>query len=380
MQEVFPNATLSSINRESGLLIIVNKTYICLFFLILSLPFSILAQSRVELIHADVSRGMRIGNEEVSVLEGNVYIRQDTMAIYCDVAKYFKSQNKVVLEKNVRIIRGKQVLTALKVTYFEKTKVAIAESNVNVRRPGQELSCDYLRYFYETDQSYARGNVKIIDRKNRTTITSREGEYLPDRSISKVWHDAHFMQADSNSIDTLHIYAEKMTYFFDSPRKATAVGSVVILKGDLEAHCDSAVYLIDEEKVFLEKNPVAKQQNNELSGEQIELLLPDMKLERIFVRRNALTVSVVDSARQQINRLSGKEIMAIMKDDEIDQLWAYNNARSQYYLEDERVVQGVNNASADTIKVFFKDGEVEYIEVIGGAEGVYKPENNVGKR
>ena len=380
MPRVFPNAILNSINPESRFLITVNKIYIFLFFLLLTSMTSSSAQSRIELIHADVSRGMRIGSEEISVLEGNVYIRQDTMAIYCDVAKYYKSQNKVVLEKNVRIVRGEQLLTALKVTYFEQSKMAVAEGKVNVHRSGQTLQCDYLRYFYETDQSYARGNVKLVDRKNQTTITSWEGEYLPDRSIGRVWRDAHFMQSDSNSIDTLHIYAEKMTYLFNSPRKATAIESVVILKGDLEAHCDSAVYLIDEERVFLEKDPVAKQQNNELSGEQIELLLPNMKLEKIFVRRNALTVSVVDSALQQINRLSGKEIMAIMKDDKIDQLWAYNNARSQYYLEDERVVQGVNNASADTIKVFFKEGEVKYTEVIGGAEGIYKPENNLGKR
>jgi len=39
----------------------------------------------------------------------------------------------------------------------------------------------------------------------------------------------------------------------------------------------------------------------------------------------------------------------------------------------KREFVGKNVASADTIRVFFKDGQVDSIVVKGGAEGVFEP-------
>ena len=352
-----------------------------LYLLMLLASTALVAQSRIELVHADFSRGVRLNtNEEVKILEGSVHIRQDTVEIFCDQAEYYREQNKVVLLNSVRLIRGSETLTANKVTYYELSKIAVCEGKVHLERPEQRLFCDYLRYFYETDQSFAKGNLVLIDDDARVTVTAEQGEYLPEQSLSRVERNAHFLQVDSSGTDTLHIFAEKMVYQFDPERMAIATDSVRIIRADLFARCDSAVYQLDMERVFLEIEPVANQKNNELTGYQIEFELPEMELSRIIVRQNAVAISVEDSASQKINRLSGKEIQAFIQQRQITELWAYDNARSQYFLKNEEVVQGVNNASADTIKVFFREGEVDIIQVKGGAEGVYKPDQITKKQ
>lgn len=338
-----------------------------------------LAQQRLELIHADFSRGQLSGqSEEVKILEGNVHVRQDTVEIFCDKAFYYRSFGKVILEGNVRIIRGPQILTARKVTYYEDRKLAIAEKKVYLQRLGQELRSEYLEYYYETDQAFAKTNLFLVDRKTRSFVTAVQGEYVPQENRTRVEENAHFWQVDSSGLDTLHIYARVMNYFFEEERRAIAEDSVVIIRGDLTAHCDSAIYWLNDERVFLEKKPRAREKNNKLSGQQMEIDMSGMKLRQITVRGEATAVSVEDSAADKVSRLTGQEIIAFIDGQKIDQLWALKNARSKYYLKDKGQEQGVNVASADTIRIFFKEGEVDHISVKGGSEGTYYPPDYTG--
>ncbi len=337
------------------------------------------AQSRLELIHADVSRGtVTAAGEAIRILEGNVHARQDTLDIFCDQAVFHPVTEEVVLTGNVFIRRGVEELTARKVTYYDRRKLAIAETNVHVSRPSQHLYAEYLEYYYQTDQAYARTHLLLIDEKSAAYITAWEGDYLPGENRAEVRRNAHFWQIDSTSGDTLHIYARVMDYFFSPKRVAIARDSVHIIRGDMVAQCDSAYYDMEAGHAFLEKNPRARQQNNRLSGKQMELIFNEMKIEKVIVREQALATSVEDSLTGKVDRLTGREIIGFIKNDQLNQLWAVSNARSLYYIKDEGEIQGLNTASADTIKVFFKENEVDYITVIGGAQGVYYPSSYKG--
>jgi hypothetical protein len=80
--------------------------YFVIFLLVIS--NSLEAQDRLELIHADFSRGQMSGQkEEVKILEGSVHVRQDTVEIFCDRALYYRGEGKLILEGHVRLIRGR---------------------------------------------------------------------------------------------------------------------------------------------------------------------------------------------------------------------------------------------------------------------------------
>lgn len=355
------------------------KTGLILLLLFLVLPALLFAQSRAQLVHADISRGQEINGEQLFILEGDVHFVQDTVSIFCDRADHYRSQNKIILTGNVKIYRGQELLKADLVTYYDHSKLAISEGNVYVERPGQEIYTEYLKYYYETDQAYAKNKVKLVDRSSGATVLADEGEYLPQEFRSRVRKNVHFWQSDSSSSDTLHIYSQEMDYFFAPERKTLARDSVRIIRGGLEAECDSAIYLVDKERVFLEINPQARQEGSNLSGTQMELDLTGQILRKILVRGNAVATSLDDSLSRNENRLTGQGIDAFIVERKIDQLWAFENARSKYYLKDDGRPQGVNTASADTIRIFFQAGEVDRITVIGGSQGIYYPANYQGK-
>jgi hypothetical protein len=170
-----------------------------------------------------------------------------------------------------------------------------------------------------------------------------------------------------------------MEYFFEPGKKAIAIDSVRIVRENLTAECDSAVYMVDDERAFLEISPRALQENSEMFGSQMEMIFKDMEIQRIIVRGNAIATSMVDSAVQKQNRLTGKEIIMYITDRQLRELRAISNATSNYYLKEEEEEKGLNIASADTIKVFFKNSELDSIDVKGGSQGIYYPVDYKGK-
>ncbi len=67
-----------------------------------------------------------------------------------------------------------------------------------------------------------------------------------------------------------------------------------------------------------------------------------------------------------------------ISDRKLEKIYAISNARSLYYLKEKEEDRGINVASADTIKAFLKDNELDSIAVIGGAQGVFYPHDYQG--
>ncbi len=330
--------------------------------------------SRLQLIHADVSRGVERKGIPLRILEGHVHIQQDTLHLYCDRAIYNPTARTVVLEGNVRLQQGKTVLTAHKITYWEDTRKAIAEGNVRLTQPGRELRTPYLIYYYETDAARAEQMVTIVDDSQRVVITARRGEYRPEEHLAFVEQQAHFMQVDSTESDTLHIFAHRLAYYFRPQRVAIASQQVRVLQNNMEATCDSIIYRLEDSTAVLRVQPVARQEGNQLMGEAIMLHLTGNRVRQITVRGNkAHAVSVADSLQGWENQLDGKIIQLYLHKGQLDYLEAIQQASSLYYVEDKGKWVGKNTASADTIRVFFQEGKVDSIVVKGGAEGIYAP-------
>jgi len=335
--------------------------------------------SRLELIHADVSRGVVENDIPLRILEGNVHARQDSLEIFCQRAIYNELEKILNLSGNVRMYRGKDTLLAAEARYFEASKIAIAEGDVKIFRPRQTMRSDFMEYHYNTDKILATGNLYMNDQENSVSVTAKKGEYLPESGLSYVQEEAHLWRIDTTSSDTVHIYGEKMEYHFTDQRKAIARDSVKIKQGKLIAFCDSAIYLIDEDLIYLKSNPRALQENNKMIGKEMQMVLVDQEIREIHVQGNAEAISIVDTFFQKENKLEGREIVMYIEDRQLSEIHAISNARSYYHLKENEENKGINVASADTIKAFIVKNELDSIAVIGGAQGTYYPQDYKGK-
>ncbi len=360
----------------------VNVFYVPLLIAAILFSISILfaADSGLQLVHADKTIGQKQGSEQLRFFEGAVHFHQDTLDMFCDKAVYYTKQNRIDFTGSVHLLDGRRTIDAQKVEYYPDTRLAVCMGDVRIRNGQDSLSAGYFAYNFKSSRVEAEKKVYIQDRKHLVQIWGEKSLYLANTHFARVENKTKLMRIDSLKNDTLLITAGKLEYQEQKPTQAMATDSVWIRQDKLKARCDTAIYFVDDEKVLLSAQPQAWYEDNAMSGRRIRIQLDSMEVKTIHISEKAKAVSLADSVDNSWNVLKGKEIHLTVLDKKPQQLQAAGNASSVYYLEDDQEKHGVNFATSDTIRIYFKTGKADSISILGGSEGVYYPENYKGEK
>ena len=350
------------------------RTVFLLSLLAMFLPGA--SDNGLQLVHADRHIGQKINGEQLRIFEGNVYFEQDTLQMWCDRAVMHEQKKRIDFLNNVKITDGKRTVWARRIEYYWETRQADCFGDVRIRSAEDSLFARYLQYSFKNGRVQARGDVFISSLENRTRIWGQSASYNPDQKLTLIEQKAHLMKWDSAAIDTMHIYARILKYIKrDSQRIAHAYDSVWIYQGKLKATCDTAVYYIDEQRALLRHHPVAWYEDSELRADQITVFFDSLKLRRIKLEGKAMAKTLADSALQEYDVLKGKSIYFFIKNKKPQRIIAIDNASSLYFITDSTAEdQGANFATADTIKIFMREGKLDSIAILGGARGIYYPQ------
>jgi len=375
-------------------------------------------QSKEEIrFSADLTEASRIGEDIVKTYKGNVtithgetilhadeatYVQSDKKIllrghvsaadsssgrlIYADEATYYQADEKVVLRGHVSVEDSLSKVTSDRMTYLVPIKELAAQDNVVATYGKQTLKAERLRTRWEEKTVVAEGRVEFVDEENRLTLTSGHIEYddgtkfgIATRSPKVVRRDASGEEPITITADTIAVHTEK--------GKAVAIGSVHLIKGRLEAFCDSAAYFQKEENVLLRIAPRALQRTgdpekgdilrtNELTGETIELTLKDDVPTEVAVFGEAQAISTtIDSSGAETpdtSFLKGRIITMKLKEEKLEEMAVSGNAISRYRTsEGENREPAENSATGDRITILFDRGRIARVLIAGGVQGTY---------
>ncbi len=331
------------------------------------------ADNLLHLVHADRWNRKIIAGEKIQHLIGHVEAYQDTLKIFCDELIFYEDKDIADFIGNVLIDDSHHKLWADKIIYHSNSRIADCLGHVKISGVNDSLYAEKFIYQFRGGNADAEKNLFIWDKQNNVRIWGDSGQYISNSRESHVVGNAYFQQLESNQSDTLVITARLLSYYGIDPKKAIAKDSVRIFKGDVRAACDSATYFVNDQLVSLRINPLAWQAESEMNGKMIDFSLDSLKIKEIFLYEKAKIVTLADSIEKKYNILKGKSIQVSMADGRPDRVIARSNAISVYQIEEDKVKQGTNSASSDSIIVYFKEGEADSISIIGGAEGTFYP-------
>ena len=333
----------------------------------------------LHLVHADTTKGKMINGERVDIMIGHIHAYQDTIHMFCDFAYRYSSQNLMEFFSNVVIDDGHRILRAEKIIYDELKRKADCFKRVRISSETDSLYAEKFVYYFKDKKAEAEENLYLFDKGNRASVWGDRGVYTTSNKKGDIYHNAKFEHSEECGGDTLFITAAQMHYEGLEPKRAIAVDSVVIQQGDFYATCDSAYYLISEEKIFLRGNPQAWQDDSEMNGDLIDVKLDSIEINEIYLTENAQIKTLADSLAKKYNLLRGKSIQVSLDEKRPRLVVARKNASSLYLIEDEGESEGTNAAIADSIILYFYEGEVDSIAIIGGVEGAFYPIDHKGE-
>lgn len=340
--------------------------------------------SKLILEHADVLEGQRLGDREIRRLKGNVKFRQDSAILTCDEAVQYLSEGRTVLSGGVRFVDSSRTLSGDQVTYEEATRVTCIEGNAELSDASHRLRALRICYDDLTEKASAEGAAELSNEKERTTIVGARIEYDRRSGYARVIGKPQMTRVDSTDGGELIISGVFFEMFEDGDRIVVS-DSVRVLRGDLEARCDTLVYLRKENAVKLAHLPRVKQDRQRLTGSAVTLHLRDAQVTAIEIVGNALAAAPVDSlvpVRTPFDLLSGERMMVHLSDEQIDSVRITGRATSYYHVIEDGVEKGLNKVLGDTLFIAFKDRKIDRVRVASSpaaSKGEFSPPKILAK-
>jgi hypothetical protein len=325
--------------------------------------------------------------EFISELHGNVVFLYDSIRIQSDEATWRRKEGIVMFRQNIKVTQGLKLLT-----------------------------CDHLNFAKKNSTLTAFGRFNYFDTADQTRLKGDQAEYHTDTKIFTITGNPVLFHFDTTARDTLTIKSLSMCYE-DSLKRATAMDSVKITKGQLSSVCRLARFFTKTNYVLLRGAPRVRYGVQRLIGDSINLDFAGGKLRHAVIVGNShgiyadtsgekkhdtsythiwgdsLDMAMSDSGKPQVlwaigkassksfergdsasaNKASGKIMMiAFTKDGNVRNLEIWGNARSTYFVNDS-TGRGCNEVSGDSVLVSFANSRVQFVTLAGSTRGVYFP-------
>lgn len=326
------------------------------------------------------------------VLEGDAVIEDDKQTARADIIRHNTETEQTVLRGNADFRDSIRHITGTEIQYDSRNKNYRILDRGKVIDPPNIIEADSLDFNDQLGRGLALGNVIWIDTASDFTILAwrmdynKQTEYLNAFGAPGAEGQAgRPMLKSLIERDTLYMTADTLTsYKPDSTsdvRLLIAHLDVRIFKSDLQAVCDSLSFS-SKDSVFwfykLKNLPIIWSDTSQFSADTIRMALKDKKLDRIWLRQNALVINSEDELL--FNQIKGRNTTALFREEQIREMLVEGNAQAVYYaLDDRRAYIGVNETQCSEMRLYFGDNKVEGIKFYTEPSGKFTPMKKAGR-
>lgn len=231
----------------------------------------------------------------------------------------------------------------------------------------QVFENDTLFLFADTLRSIVKTRIDTISYRFLPKTLSRMDSLLSDTTGMDSLALATYL-LDSLGVDTFRIDSQQFRIF-------KGYYNVRFFMNELQGRCDSLVYFYDDSMLLMYDNPILWADENQLFGDTIKVWMKNGEADSMWIGSNSFLVSEEDTVG--FNQMKGKEMRASFRDGDMYRLDVIGNSESIYFAKEEDSTetryQGMNQALAQAMNLYFKDNELQKIVFLSQPEGSFKP-------
>jgi len=303
--------------------------------------------------------------DSVVIINPDYDILSDTLK-YNTVSEvaYFLGPTEIISEENYIYCENGWYDTKLNIAQFNK--------NAYLDTKGQLLQGDSLYYERETGLGLAFENVELYDSARQIILKGKYAIYLENPEYALLTDSAQFMQLDSH--DTLFVHADTLESSMDSTQQfkiLKAYRKVKMFRTDMQAKCDSMVYLESDSVFQLFFEPVIWSGENQLTAEHMDLHLANNSMDYIDLKSTSFIISKEDSIRY--NQIKGRNMKGYFRNNKLYKIDVKGNGQTLYFPKDQEDLIGINRAESTDITIYLKESKIDRIKLILAPEATLFP-------
>ena len=323
--------------------------------------------------------------------------------------EYSPATKLSVFNYDVKLVNPQFTLTSDTLCYHTDTKVAniVGPSNIDnkdnhiyselgfyntqsgqaellnrsvLTNDGKNLTGDSL--FYDRNRGFGEAfrNVEFVDTINKNMLTGNYCYY--NQLTSYAFATDKAVAADFSQGDSLFIHADTLqlfTFFHDTDstyREARAFHKVRIYRTDVQGVCDSLVFSSKDSCLTMYQDPILWNGQQQLLGEKIMIYMNDSTIDWAHIENQALSVERIDSVNY--NQVTGKDMKAYFKDGEMEHVDVIGSVRLVYYpMEKDSTLIGMNISETSQLSMFLQNRKLKKMIMSPKANGTLYPMNQL---
>lgn len=261
---------------------------------------------------------------------------------------------------------------------FYNTQIGQAEllNRSVLTNEGKKMTGDSLFYDRVGGYGEAFDNVVMTDTVNKNMLT---GDYCYYNELTKYAFatkkamavdysqgDSLFMHADTLQMYTFHLNTDSMF------RETRAYHKVRMYRTDVQGVCDSLVFSSKDSCLTMYYDPILWNNNQQLLGEKIMIYMNDSTLDWAHIQNQALSVEKMDSVNY--NQVTGKEMKAYFKNGEMNKVDVIGSVRLVYYpMESDSTLIGMNVSETSLLNMFLENRKMKKMIMSPKSNGTLYP-------
>jgi lipopolysaccharide assembly outer membrane protein LptD (OstA) len=291
--------------------------------------------------------------------------------------RYAEGNSITTLYGNVRMSHEGVTIGSNRAVWYEQSGQTVFLGDVVMEDSSSTMTCDRIVYREGDRTATATGGVRAVEGDGERVLTGNRMVYRRDDRTFDVDGSPVLSVRSRRTDDVAVARSTSMTY--DVREKVGWLsGDVEIDDGARRATGDSSIVYAEDDRMVLFGSPRMVDEYNDVTGDTIVMTAdPDeerVREVRVIGRARAVHTVKPDSLGRTTppSVLEGDQAYLVFDDDVAERAVVIGQARSVYYSEPGDSLSGAHNeVSGDSIIVGLREGDLAWVSVQGGAEGVY---------
>lgn len=236
--------------------------------------------------------------------------------------------------------------------------------------------------FYDEANAYYEGkeDVRVLNKERQVEVFGDKGKYWEDRKYSEVYGNALVRRYFES--DTLFLTADTLISQdseADTAKYLLAFKSIQLTKTDLAGVADSLVYNYSDSSIRLFQDPVMWNQKSQISADSMVFYIANEELDRVFMKDKAF--AIMTDTLLNFNQMKGRTMTGYFKEGQVETLEIDGNGESLYFaLEADTVTQGINRILSANIKLTFQEGAIRKANFGIRPDGKFTPVQKIDEK
>lgn len=247
---------------------------------------------------------------------------------------------------------------------LDKSRIINKEGN-------RSLIGDSISYHKKEGYGEVFGNMFLEDTLKKVILKGNYGFY--NELTGYAMATKHALAIEYSQSDSLFVHADTLKFTADSLHKEIkAYYGVRFFRTDVQGVCDSLQFSSIDSILYMYKDPVLWNENQQILGDTISIFFNDSTVEMAHIRPNAFAIQAIDSTHY--NQLKGRDLKAYFENKTIKRVNVEGSVESIFYPEEkDKSMMGLNHTESSYLSMDFNNKKIERIKIWPNPTGSITP-------